>query len=179
MALTRLIIETPGTVAQDKAAMFLNGAGSWRNVFQFLEYLRGFAKGTRRGNFKVKQGPVKATATITSTGISVNNETMSLCNVTLTAKTSGAVAANGEFNISAVVATQAASIAAAINAVSTLTGICVATSLAGVVTVTASVPGLVGNGLQISESLSNVTITAFASGTDGTAFDFVLGQALS
>jgi hypothetical protein len=105
-------------------------------------------------------GPVAASATITSTGTASNGETMSLLNQTLTAKTSGAVAANGEFNISGTVGTQAANIAAAINkAVS-------AKALAGVVTVTASVPGTIGNGLQISESLTNVTATAFAGGTD-------------
>jgi hypothetical protein len=111
-------------------------------------------------------GPVAATATITSTGSAVNNETMLLCNQTLTAKTSGAVAASGEFNISGTVGTQAANIAAAINAVPALQKSVTALAALGVVTVTAIGPGTVGNGLQISESLTNVTIAAFSGGTD-------------
>lgn len=111
-------------------------------------------------------GPVAATATITSTGSASNNETMLLANQTLTAKTSGAVAANGEFNISGTVGTQAANIAAAINVVVALQKTVTATAALGVVTVTAVVPGTTGNGLQISESLTNVTATAFAGGTD-------------
>jgi len=109
---------------------------------------------------------VAATATITSTGSAVNGETASVANQTLTAKTSGAVPANGEFNISGTVATQAASIALAINSVVALSGIVSATSSLGVVTITSTLPGNVGNGLQISESLTNVTATAFSGGSE-------------
>lgn len=111
-------------------------------------------------------GPIAATATITSTGAASNNETMLLCNQTLTAKTSGAVAANGEFNLSATVGTQATNIAAAINAVAALSGVVTATASLGVVTVSAVAPGIIGNGFQISESLTNVTVAAFAGGVN-------------
>jgi hypothetical protein len=87
---------------------------------------------------------------------------------TLTAKTSGAVAANGEFNISGTVGTQAANIAAAINAVAALSGVVTATASLGVVTVSAVAPGIVGNGLQISENLTNVSVAAFAGGVNAT-----------
>jgi hypothetical protein len=111
-------------------------------------------------------GPVAATCTITSTGSAVNDETMLIGNQTLTAKTSGAVAANGEFNISATPTTQATNIKNAINAVVALQKTCTATSALGIVTVTAAVPGTIGNGLQLSESLSNVTVAAWSGGTD-------------
>lgn len=120
-------------------------------------------------------GPAAATATITSTGSASNNETALVCNQTLTAKTSGAVAANGEFNISGTVGTQAANIAAAINAVAALKNQVVATAALGVVTITSLVPGTIGNGLQISESLTNVTATAFAGGTDALVQTFHKG----
>lgn len=125
----------------------------------------------------VSNGMVQASATITSTGSAVNNETMSLANVTLTAKTSGAVAANGEFNISATPTLQAASIAAAINAVPGLSGLVTATAALGVVTVTTVKPGKAGNGLQMSESLTNVTVTQFASGSDGSQVSANYGAA--
>jgi hypothetical protein len=120
-------------------------------------------------------GPVAATATITSTGSASNSETALVCNQTLTAKTSGAVAANGEFNISGTVGTQAANIAAAINAVVALQNQVSATAALGVVTITAKVPGTIGNGLQISESLTNVTATAFAGGIDALVQTFHKG----
>ena len=179
MALTRLVIETPLTAAQDLRLQNLNGTGSWRNVFQFLSYLRGFAKGTRRGNMKIKSGAVRAAGAITSTGIATAADTVTVANVVLTAVASGANPVVGEWNISATVGTQATSIALAINSIATLTGIVTATSNAGVVTVTAVVPGLMGNGLALAENASNVGVTAFSGGTDGTAYNLTLGQVIA
>jgi phage tail sheath gpL-like len=101
--------------------------------------------------------------------------------VTLTAKTSGADPTAGEFNISATAATQAASMVTAINTVSTLSGIVTASNVLGVITLTAVAPGTIGNGLQLSEALTNVAIThafgATVPGVDGHTFDFNVGQA--
>ncbi len=120
-------------------------------------------------------GPVAATATITSTGTATNSETMLVCNQTLTAETSGADPTLGQFNISGTVGTQAANIAKAINQLPALKNQVSATSSLGVVTVTSLVPGTIGNGLQISESLTNVTATAFAGGTDALVQTFHKG----
>jgi hypothetical protein len=139
--------------------------------------MAAIAGATYSGKIHEVTGAVQATATITSTGSAVNNETMSLANVTLTAKTSGAVAANGEFNISGTVATQATNIKNAINAVSGLSGVVTATSALGVVTVTSVAPGTIGNGLQMSESLTNVTVSQFSGGVDGHTYDYNIGQA--
>ncbi len=113
-------------------------------------------------------GPIAATATITSTGSASNDETMTLCNQTLTAKTSGAVAASGQFNISGTVGTQATNIAAAINALPALSGLVTATAALGVVTVTSTAPGTIGNGFQIAESLTNVAVAQFSGGVNAT-----------
>lgn len=176
MAFTRLVIESPLTATQDLANLRMNGTGSWRNVFRLMDWLRGFAKGTRSGSMLVKIGAVKATGTVTFTGRPTANETMTVLNQTLTAKDSGA---NGttQFNTDvALVAVTAASLAACINANTSLTGKVTATSALGVVTITAVVPGLIGNGLDLTESMSNTTAAAFASGTDGTAFSLTLGR---
>jgi phage tail sheath gpL-like len=103
------------------------------------------------------QGGTAAQATVTfaSTG-PTNTQTCTVGNVTLTAVTSGAT--GPQFNISATPATVAANFAAAVNA--NCVGICTATNLLGVVTLTASAVGTIGNGLQLSVgNLSNVTLT--------------------
>jgi hypothetical protein len=116
---------------------------------------------------KVSTGSIQAYGLITTAGTASNGETALVANVTLTAKTSGADPTAGEFDISGTVATQAANIALAINSVAALVGIVTATSALGVVTITAVVPGVMGNGLQLSEGLGNTTATAFAHGDDG------------
>ena len=144
----------------------INLQGGGTNCLQsYLNYLAGVNGGQFQATIYVYVGAVQATATLTSTGSASNGETFSLCNVTFTAKTSGAT--GNQFNISGTPGTQAANIAAAINGSADLNGIVTATALAGVVTVAAVIPGLLGNGLQISESLTNVTATAFAGGADG------------
>jgi hypothetical protein len=178
MALSRIVINTPLTATQDLGRARFNGTGSRRNGFALLSWLRGFIKGTRTGNMRIKVGAVQATATITSTGTATNAETMTICNVTFTAVTSGA--AGNQFNISATPNTQADSMVTAFNASANLTGkVTAARTGTGIVTLTSVVPGLVGNGLDLTESLSNVTKTAFTGGTDGTAFDLTLGQLIS
>ena len=102
-------------------------------------------------------------------GGSANTQAGTVLNTTITAVTSGANPALGQFNISATAATQAASMVTAINTV--LGTKVLATNLDGVVTITALVPGVVGNGLQLSAgNLANVTAGAFANGSDGTAY---------
>lgn len=105
-----------------------------------------------------------AKALVTFTGAATNDETLTINGVTFTAKTSGAVAANGEFNLNSTVATQATNLAAAINAVtdSHISGIVTATASLGVVTVSAVYPSYACLGYQITESMSNTTVTAWA-----------------
>lgn len=122
-------------------------------------------------------GAVQATGllTVTSTG-PTNGQTAVVANQTITAVTSGAVPANGEFNINASATVVATGIALAINSIVALSGVVTATSALGVVTITAVAPGIIGNGLQLSEALTNVTATAFASGVDGHTYNYSVGQ---
>lgn len=179
MALHRIILNTELTATQDAAIAQFNGTDSWYNAKRLLQWLRGYILGTRNANCLVKVGAVQATGAITSTGASVAAQTITVCNVVLAAVASGANPALGEWNVSATVETQATSIALAINTISTLTGKVTASVNAGVVTVTSVVPGLIGNGLQLSESADNLTVTAFANGTDGTAYNLTLGKVIS
>lgn len=115
-------------------------------------------------NVVVNTGSVAATGLVTFTGAPSNNETLSIANVTFTAKTSGAT--GNQFDIGGTVTETAENLVTAVNASSNLAGIVSASNAAGVVTLTALVPGTIGNGLELSESLSNATVTAFASGAE-------------
>lgn len=166
-ATLKATFETPGTSPKHETAQRL------------INFLTSVSTGTELGPsgsaptiaISVEGQAVAAYGLLTvSAGGSSDAETCSVCGVTLTAKTSGAVPANGEFNISATAAVQATNMAATINAVAALSGIVTGSSALGVVTITAATKGLVGNGLQLSESLSNVAATAFAHGAaDATA----------
>jgi hypothetical protein len=174
MSLQRILINTALTANGFKSVCNL-AAGEIEGAVQLENYFGALSGGNQMALVSVQVGAVQAAATIVSAATAVAAETMTVCNVTLTAKASGAVAANGEFNISATPATQAANIAAAINAVASLSGkVTAAVTSGGTVTVTSVVPGLVGNGLQIAESLTGVTVTAFAAGSDGTSYSLDL-----
>lgn len=140
-----------------------SGADAWAAIDKIAAFIQ--AQGLGRGvNVVVNTGAVAATGLVTFTGAPSNNETLSIANVTFTAKTSGAT--GNQFNIGGDVATTAENLATAINASSDMAGIISASSSAGVVTLTSLVPGTIGNGLELSESLSNATVTAFASGAE-------------
>lgn len=143
-------------------------------AINLANYLRSLAGRVRVADVLVYVGAVQATSTITvsSTG-STAAQTINICGVTFTARASGAT--GNEFNVSTTPATQATNMAAAINASSNLTGICTASSLLGVVTLTAAKPGVMGNGLVcLNVDLSNVVVVDFANGTNGTTYDLDL-----
>lgn len=170
MSFQRLIITTDLTAdgfksVCDLSPLQLPAANNFEN------YIAALTGGNQMAKLDFNVGAVQATASITSTGTAGNNETMKLCNETLTAKSSGAVPANGEFNVSATVGTQATNIAAAINAMPELQSLVSAVANAGVVTVTALVPGAIGNGLECADvNLANVAVAGFANGSDGTNY---------
>lgn len=174
MSYVRLVINSSGTADDFKSQCNLAMGGD-DAMNSFIDYCAGVNGGNLIGaDFAFKVGAVQATGTLTvAAGGSANNETCSICNVTFTAKTSGAT--GNQFNISATAATQAANMAAAINASSDLTGKVTAEASGGVVTITSVVPGLLGNGLQLSAgTLANVTLGAFANGSDGTSYSIDL-----
>lgn len=172
-SLQRLVINYSSTAADFASMCNLAplGPAAAQNLSNFLV---GVSSGLMpSASIAAKVGAVQATATITSTGAATAAQTMTLANITLTAV--GSAPAANEFVVSATVATQAANIAAAINASADLAGIVTATSALGVVTVSAVVPGLMGNGLQIVDvDLANVAVAAFSGGLDGTSYSISL-----
>lgn len=164
-----ILIDTNLTAAQFKSVCPM-AAGPVEGLQSLENYIVALEGGNQSADVTAKVGAVSASATftVTSTG-PTNTQAGSLLNQTLTAVTSGADPAMGQFNINATPANVAASMVLAINA--TLGTKVLATSALGVVTVTALVPGVMGNGLQISAgNLSNVAAGAFANGSDGTKY---------
>lgn len=165
---THTLVVTTSLTATEVAAILAQTGGDAGTLLRYLSDWQRGNDGNRIGqtaSATAYVGAVAATATMTSTGAAVNDETCVICGVTFTAKTSGAT--GNQFNLSGTVATQATNIAAAVNASTDLTGVCTATSALGVVTFTAAVPGKIGNGLTLTESLTNVTISSFTSGAVG------------
>ncbi len=155
--------ETSGTFRGYMNFSSTDPKGSLQNL---INYLNGVKGGQRQPiSIESRMGETAATATITSTGAATADETLVVNGVTFTAKASGAT--GNQFNLSGTVATQATNIANAINNSSSagVSNVTASASL-GVVTLTCDIPGTVGNGFTLSESMSNVAVSGsnFAGG---------------
>lgn len=133
-----------------------------------VNLLNGINSGIVDASVDVHQSfsdPAAAAATITITHANVTNgDTTTICNTAITAATSG----NGttSWTIGADATADATALKNCINANTTLNKIVVATSAAGVVTVTAVVKGLTGNGLALATSDATAfALVAFTGGT--------------
>lgn len=172
MSITNIVINST-----DSVAMILDqlnpqpNADSSNSLDRLARYIDGLANSAFYYTTVVEGiGAVQATATYTvsSTG-PTNGQVGTLVNQNLTAKTSGAVPANGEFNINASPTIVATGIALAINSTVAISALVTATSSSGVVTITAKHAGATGNGLQISAgNWSNIVAAQFSGGTTST-----------
>lgn len=107
---------------------------------------------------------VQATGTVTLSSFAAD-DTVTIAGQVFTAKVSPSGA--NQFALGADDTAAAAALAAKVNAHTSLTGVCTATSALGVVTVTAAIVGLIGNriGLAISAH-GSVSAATLASGTN-------------
>lgn len=133
-------------------------------------YIDQMIAGVTSSKMYVATTAVAASISGTFTGVPSDSETSVINGVTFTAKTSGAGA--NQWNIGADATANAAAMAAAINASTSakIAGQITASSAAGVITLTAIVPGTGGNLFTVTDSLSNFTwagaATAFSGGTE-------------
>lgn len=172
MSLSAIIINTGDSAAQFSSELGLEGNDIKGKTVAVGNYFHSLAGGVQSADVDLAIGAVQATGSIVFTGLPSNNETVTIGNVVFTAKTSGATGA--QFNIGATAAITAANLGAAINANSTLQLSVVATVVSATVFVTAAFPGKLGNAIQLSESLTNATVTAFAGGSNGTLYSLDL-----
>lgn len=145
-------------------------------------------QGACSANMKLSFAPVAATSTVTFTGNTSNADTLTVGNLAITFVTSGAVASSRQINLGTAAngTDVAASVAALINGTANtrgftgtstaFNGIVTATVALGVVTISAYLPGTMGNGLAIAKSSSDISAaTAFSGGSEGTFRSYSLG----
>lgn len=172
MSITNIVITTVDSIAMVLDQLQpLGGSTSQSSLQRLGRYIDGLADGAFYYTTVAEGiGAVQATATytVTSTG-PTNNQVGTLVNQNLTAKTAGAVPANGEFNINASPTVVATGIALAINTFPATSALVTATSALGVVTITSKHAGATSNGLQISAgNWSNVAAGQFSGGSTNT-----------
>ena len=181
MALLRLVVDTNDvTAASLTARLNLVGSGhAGDDIQKISSYIAGLAGGASIGSrIYVNSGGVQASQTGTFTGDPTAADTVTVNGVAFTARASGAVA--NEYNIGADVTAHAAALAASINASTSakIKGVVTASSALGVLTLTAVIPGAVGNLFTLAESTNNFTVAGanFAGGTDGTDYTLRAGK---
>ncbi len=161
-------------------------------MFRKLSSLFGaVAGGGHNGRMILAFAPVAAKATLTFAGNTSNADTLTVGNLAITFVTSGATAASKQINLGTAGdgTDVAVSVAALINGTANTrgftgtsaawNGICTATVSGAVVTLTAYLPGTIGNGLALSKSCANLTLTnlwgASVAGSEGTAATYKVG----
>lgn len=134
--------------------------------------------GAMAANLSLAFNPVAAQATVTFTGAGTASDTLTVGNVVITLVASGAT--GNQVNIGASASATAANVVSLINSSASFTGICTATNAGAVITLTAAIPGTIGNGLALSKSSTSITLTnlwgASVAGSEGTAAVFARGK---
>lgn len=176
--LARLVFDSSRRSAQDFLDLVRPDADDRRATLRRLsDYFRKCAGGFEPGTLEMNVGLTKSVGTLTFTDNPTAADTFTIGNVVFTARNSGAIA--NEWNITsggtagADAAGNAASVAALVNEHASLSKFITAVAVLGVVRFTVEVPGDIGNGLQMSESLGNATISGFVTqdtGDDGDLF---------
>lgn len=131
------------------------------------DYFKRITSGMRPATVQTKVNAVKATGTITLSS-HVATDTVTINGVTLTAIASGAN--SSQYNVGVDDTATAANLVATINAHTTLSTMVLATSALGVVTLTALIPGAIGNAVTLAISAhGSVSAARMASGANGDA----------
>ena len=164
------------------------GNGDAPTILRKLSSFFGaLAQGGYASNLKMAYNCVAAQATITVTGTGTNGDTLTLLGTTITMETSGASPASNQINIGGSVTAVAAQIVGLINGTTALSpnswaGLCSASNVAGVITITCLIPGVIGNVL-LATSVSSTALTVThdfgtsVAGSEGTAATFKSGIA--
>jgi len=169
MSTARIDLSVPVNAATLRGWLRLVPGFSPESLGRISSYFAGISGGPFAGRAVVSTGTVNASAAVTFSGTGpVDDETMSLLNITITAQ-SVVTDPLTEFLRSDTPSVDATNLAALINTSVNWNTRLTASAALGVVTITTKSPGADGNGLQISESMTNTAVTAFSGGSDGTS----------
>lgn len=169
MSTTRIDLSVPASAATVRGWLRLVPGFSPESLGRISSYFAGISGGPFAGRAVVSTGTANASATVTFTSTGpVADETMLLLNITITAKTVVSDPLT-EFARSNTPSVDATNLTALINTSVNWSTRLTASANAGVVTITTKSPGADGNGLQISESMTNTAVAAFSGGSDGTS----------
>lgn len=146
-------------------------------IQSMINFLKGMAGGNRHatmrhGSVNLTSTSAFATITGTFTDLPAASNTCAINGVTITA-VSSASPSNNQFNVATSAAGAATNLANAINNSTTtaLSGVVEASASGAVVTVTCKIPGVLGNSIDLADSLDNFTwagsATNLASGVGG------------
>ena len=176
MSLTRIVINTPDSATSVKNHLNPQATSKTQSKLNLGNWFQGMSMGTYPDATEVQlaTGAVKASGTGTFTGAATADQTMTIAGVTFTAKASPDET-DHEYLVSATVALGAASLKRAINLATDLVGVVTAESSSGVVTISAAVPGAIGNQIPtVDVNASNFTFAqaVLASGSNGTVVTF-------
>lgn len=168
MSTTRIDLSVPVSAATLNGWLRLVSGFSPESLGRISSYFAGISGGAFSGRAVVSTGTANAAATVTFTGTGpVDDETMTLLNITITAQTVVTDPLT-EFLRSDTPSVDATNLAALINTSVNWNTRLSASANAGVVTITTLSPGADGNGLQIAENMTNTAVAAFSGGSDGT-----------
>lgn len=141
------------------------------SIHRFVSWLRGFAGGAHSSENTIicRNNAVAASGTVTM-ATPVAGNTVTLGGVVFTAVASGAT--GNQFNTGGGNNAAATSLAAAINASSTagVVGCVTASASSAVVTITAAIPGKIGNAITLASSGATVAVSGarLANGAEDT-----------
>lgn len=170
-----IVVEHDETEANDLADLQAETGYVELAGLKLKNFIKMITSGIRPAVVQTKVNSVKATGTVTlSSHVATNTVTVN--GITFTCVASGAT--GNQYNVGANDTETAANLAAALNANTTLDGMLIATAASGVVTLTALVPGELGNAVTLAISANgSVSAARMASGTNGTEKTHYYGSA--
>lgn len=161
----QLVVAHDETTANDQRDLYAETGLRELAGTKIRDFMKKCTFGSHPCSILTRVNSVKATGTITLSS-NAAADTVTVNGIVFTA-VSGAPTSS-QYDISGGDTTGAASLAAQINANTTLAAMVVATSALGVVTLTALVPGALGNAVTLAISAhGSVSAARMASGTNG------------
>ncbi len=163
MSTLQITIKSPDTAATLRSQFQKDSSASSLEAAVLANYFQALASGTKSAQFEVNTAsahPVKASGTLTLTYASIlDTHTMTIGKTTLTWTTS-APANESQVRKITDLNTTAANLVTAINSHSVLSGIVVASRVAGVVTIQCKHAGEIGNQIALSSSAAGAVASA-------------------